>query len=392
MVSQLFDELLDDDLKSDPGPRPNDDHADPDSFESRVSYPGPKGSVLGSMGSDLEEDGEADFEAPAALAQVSAPGRQGGGDLFLTCFRLRFEERGSWTQASDLPTEDQQGPDQEKRMAAAAAPELATPKRAPTWKEWSGRQRGNDGFRLDDLVLKPIAPLRRRYGRGTGPAFARCSANAEIHAGGVEALRCDGASTHGIVVTAPLLSVSLRSTDPQGAPQGQGQSSYSVRPSSSRFSSIFSKAAVELYYFELIASRVSSNTTRSVMLGFCWDIPAQGPDPGLWPEFAEQLPRSFVIGGDNVNGWRPVIHVMNDAKIGVLLEVRKDQRSRWSFPGAAGDLTPPMSSKIVIFQDGSKVTEVSQEMPHEDRCPHGIVDLCGNVGKVGLLASITPPE
>mmetsp|Transcript_14903 Transcript_14903/g.24368 ORF Transcript_14903/g.24368 Transcript_14903/m.24368 type:complete len:185 (+) Transcript_14903:104-658(+) len=131
--------------------------------------------------------------------------KAGGGNLFLTCLRLRVEEKGGWEEALEEPAQRQESNSLEKvdwnrlgswskviqeRPAPPPAANLQetvetphldsintdvsdteppmspTPSSRRNWKEWSGREHGGERYQVGDFArvgVRKVSELVRRW-------------------------------------------------------------------------------------------------------------------------------------------------------------------------------------------------------------------------------------
>uniref|UniRef100_A0A7S4SEK6 Uncharacterized protein n=1 Tax=Alexandrium monilatum TaxID=311494 RepID=A0A7S4SEK6_9DINO len=322
------------------------------------------------------------------------------GDLFLTCLRLRFEERGSWTQALASPADgarDATPPPPRpgspyvspRREAAEEAlppdrdtPPLASPPASPpearrSWREWAGLPPKGSTRALARRLLKGES-WRSSQAAALRPAFGRAGRGLELlpaeGGGGWEhlavAARKDGAKDHTLALTsAPLLPA-----EPKCG----------------------SDCVLQTFYFELEVLGTSPGTARTCSLGFAWM-----PPEGALPAVASEMPQALIVGGEplrahlggkdlgKVAGWRPAVHIVEGSVVGALLEVR----------AAAGPLpdAPATSLRLLVLQDGEVRAEVRAALggvdwaPSSEHTPHGVVDVAGNVRRVRLRPAVPPP-
>lgn len=322
----------------------------------------------------------ADKEATKCTNSLREP--QENGNLFLTCLRLRFEERGSWSKALAEPHEQVDEDSVCDTPTVDEAQELASPsgmlEEVSSWRERVGfAPRGSTRALLQKLLFRrgsgacgQDAPLEVEQDVSSGLAFESVGRNlvtsvASIGDGSMElegqVSRRPGAGNHCVAVTVePLAAIAGMSGDFAG----------------------FTRS----YYFEFeILDMNSSPTTQGLSLGFAWPPFREISGKLTLPEFASKLPRSFILGGEppraHLGGrivghppsWRPLIHTREGSVVGALLEIR-------------GELGNGQSLHFKIFQDGVQRCEIQELVPPDESwdCtatsePHAVIDLCGNV-------------
>lgn len=383
---------------------------------------------------DVESTGSQSGPREGVRGKVAAPAV--GGNLFLTCLRLRFEERGSWTQALQ-PAFASAEAGNTGQPAEAAEPVLADITTAnecsesrigPASERGSWRERAGLPPRGSTRALLRRLLLRRPQQHGTAearhpvraawpPAFGiasealRLSPGLEDSDGSPGAqhtlwqrarpylvARCQGSSEMGgVVITAAPLR-------PLPSPQRcQANSSSVVLP-----------AVRRAYYYELEVVENLPGRARSLSLGFFWR-----PEllPGGLPSAASQLPRSVIVGGEpsrallcgktlcEVGGWRPALRLAAGSTLGVLLEVRSEVACCGSSTRVAA---APALLRLVIFQDGAVCAELRTEVSADGDAervelhaalkprklsagPYAVVDIGGGVRSVRLRAAVGPP-
>lgn len=327
-----------------------------------------------------------------------------GGNLFLTCLRLRFEQYGSWEEAlrekddgaetagedaANATTEDAQSVSTagagdagtaSSNSADAAGRAVEKGKRL-SWKEWAGRDDGNDKYQVGDIVRGGFRHLFKKKGAlSVGPTFGLVGTNVVVeHAeGGVQAAvasRPSDVLENGIAVTDSPLE--CKTWDEDGI-------------------------VVSQYYFEFkVLEAVPSSL--ALMLGFVWHPDVRDcPDDKEFaecetlPASARELSHAFVAGGDpsrwylggkecgpnrgKIGAWRPLMCVASQNVLGALLEVRQPS-----------DEASSPTLRFTVYQDGILRASVQVELDHcEDTAqlstaPHGLIDIGGNVRKVQLL-------
>jgi len=127
----------------------------------------------------------------------------GGANLFLTCLRLRFEEIGNWEQAlrrrssAALSSFGVGGGEAEasadtasgrNESGGAQADELDSVgdavARAPSWKEWAGRNRGAERYRPGDFVRGLTRKLKGGTNKESSEAEVADQQEEKIRRGG----------------------------------------------------------------------------------------------------------------------------------------------------------------------------------------------------------------
>jgi len=368
-----------------------------------------------------------DHSAGNADAKCGAGGGGGDGNLFLTCLRLRFEERGCWSDAldevdsfrqpgaqddTDGDSDDLKVPEGQIQVSAQPSAVVcptssagSSPMRqSPTWRERIGFRR-----RLETAAAEPRPSLRHharnilwqqravrrmrslRLGAGPPLGFGAVGPNVSLEAPSpgrsAVAARRPGAfgSDGGIACTSrPLL--------PE-MPAGAGRRG---------------RATSRRYFFEVQVPEVAKGTTESMSLGFAWSAGASGAAELASAKTARGLPLALVVGGDLPRayccgrvvgteiGWRPILHVREGSVVGAVLEVSRC--------AALPDSEQAFRASLAVLQDGSKRAEVVMDLepgsgddaallgvlsdPSLD--PYGVVELCGNVRRVQLYSG--PPH
>jgi len=342
------------------------------------------------------------------------------GNLFLTCLRLRFEERGSWSKALESPAGGNSGcfghggerestPPPPRPGSPYASPaegvadEVAEPAELPaaftapasppqrdsqplgsaevrlSWREWMGLSPWGSTRAYARRLLKGES---RRAG-SAALAFGRAGLGVELLPAEeghweplVVAARKERAKDHALALTAAPLT---------------------PRPASETGCC---EDGVRRYYFELEVLETSRGTAQTCSLGFAWAPPSEGPLPPVLGE----LPRTLSVGGEplrarlcgrdlgKVAGWRPAVHLQEGSVVGALLEVRA--------PTTGTSPSEPILLRMLVLQDGEARAELHAKLAAEDGAgwaaspelaPHGAVDIAGNVRRVRLHRGAAPP-
>uniref|UniRef100_A0A7S1A613 Uncharacterized protein n=1 Tax=Noctiluca scintillans TaxID=2966 RepID=A0A7S1A613_NOCSC len=298
----------------------------------------------------------------------------GGGNLFLTVLRLRFEERGSWSKALETPeikaieeVEEFQEEVEDFDVETASMIE-----RRRTWKEYSGRRHGSDAFVPGDIARglrraylrnKRLTKEASRVFRVVGSRLRLIADESKADEGLLNVVERTLANPNDLLNGVAITAAALASRSPKTK-----------------------TPALRRFYFEFQVENIENGLLDTLELGFVWSPPTREED---LPEAAHMLPRSLVVGGDmprayldghdmgKVNGWRPLVHVTRNSRIGALLEV---QGPRGSEPG---------SLMFRVYQDDDARAEMRWEPQTFDgghlKAPHGVVDVKGCVRQVRLL-------
>lgn len=359
----------------------------------------------------VQSAGREEDEAPSPA--VAERGEGSGGNLFLTCLRLRFEERGSWTAALTRPDEDDDvSPEQsseaqrhdletvEGTSAAVSESTSSSACRSPSRTPGATRRflrrilAGHDEQATNGYGTPSGSPVRRsRRPNWLCPlAFGAASCGLQLESGTEGKLfsrrRADTARlTHtgqrGVAITAgPLRKCAGTSSSlSRGFPP-----------------------AKRAYYFEVEVLETNPGATSTLSLGFNW------PDllkMELETQALVDLHYSFAMGGelpkahfggvelDRPIGWRPILHLRPGSVCGALLETWPDSAS------LAAQL------RLSIFQDGVVQTEVliagaevsllseaaacTVATATKGLAPHGLVEVAGSVIAVRLRTDMTEP-
>lgn len=293
----------------------------------------------------------------------------GGGNLFLIVLRLRVEERGSWSKALETPEIKAIEEVEELQEAVEDFVETASMiERRRTWKEYSGRRHGSDAFVPGDIA------------RGLWRAYLR---NTRLNKEGSRVFSVVGSRLRLIKGDEGLFNVVERTlADPNDLLNGVAITAAALASRSPKTKT----PALRRFYFEFQVENIENGLLDTLELGFVWGPPTRVRD---LPEVAHMLPRSLVVGGETprayldghdigkVNGWRPLVHVTRNSRIGALLEV---QGPRGSEPG---------SLMFKVYQDDDARAEMRWEPETFDggklKAPHGVVDVKGCVRQVRLL-------
>lgn len=389
------------------------------------------------------DNGE-DGELPAG---TKTPDIREPGNIYLTCLRLRFEERGSWSKAlarpssADAPREQTEPLADESELAMGQTLSEQMGSASPSWRERAGLPPpGSTRAMLKRWLVRrhtfspestppgsqdaspptpstPSSPLPNtaswRWLKGR-PAFGWAGANISLASSDAAAEgasqvpdianRDAGTDLKGVVLTAlPLPNLS---------------SAFGRRPSALDVASPtragLGSVLLGSFYFEIAVLDVVPYRTRTLSLGFCWDF----SEALVLPDMARDLPRSLIAGGDlpvevrlggrslcKLVSWRPIVHVVQDSIVGALLEV-------WS-SGPSASRAESAALRLVLVQD-DEVREIIVVKPDTldpaeaqslaawtlatklgRRCavaPHGVVDVCGGVRSLRLLRTGSPPS
>eukprot|EP00435_Cladocopium_sp_Y103_P042373 s1531_g11.t1 len=272
----------------------------------------------------------------------------GGGNLYLTCLRLRFEERGSWSKALEPQVDHSVVPEGEgaegDRSPDGASPAKLQKEKSNHWltvpprcEEDSSSSNSSPTPRKFRSKLVPLAfgyaadSVLLQQSTVTASGFWARALGGNDVAAKKSAVDADG----GLAMTAKQLR------PVRGAATSQCRSARGLAPPRAS------------YYFELEVLQTELETSRTLALGFCWSKGLRMQDP-----LPQELPGSFLLGGElpralfggteicRPDGWRPVVHVLSGSRVGALLEVRDH--------GTQGPLL-----RLSIVQDGTARAEAA---------------------------------
>jgi len=335
-----------------------------------------------------------------------------GGNIFLTCLRIRFEERGSWSKALADPPDLQDGAKVDKLEGVVAAgcgsPTSVESPKGRLQKDKSGYlRRLNVPMRSEEESSSSNSSPSPRKMRSKlcSLAFGYASETVMLQQSDTTSSRFWGRALGGNDVAA-------KHPCPPGelAAGGLATTANPLRPLRGQISSKVSRglpSARAAYYFELEILETDLETTSTVSLGFCFVGGKRLQEP--LPLSARELPGAFMLGGELPKAhfgsteigssleWRPLIHVQRGSRIGGLLEVRDMSSGPRELP----------ILRFSIFQDGTLRTEASicsstmalLTQENQDAVsaaaagqrPFGLVEVAGNVRSLKLCPEVTEP-
>ena len=323
----------------------------------------------------------------------------GGGNLYLTCLRIRFEERGSWSKALEPQVDFSVVP--AEREGEGSPDGAASPGKLP--QEKSSQHLAVPQRCDDESSSSNSSPTPRKFRSKLAPlAFGYSSEDVLLQQSDLTASGFWGRALGGNDVAAKKPSM-------DGADRGLAMTAKPLRPLRSQPMPNARSArgltpARASYYYELEVLQTELATNRTLALGFCWSKGLRSQDP--WPQ---DLPGSFLLGGELPRavfgstevcrpvGWRPLVHVLSGSRVGALLEVRDH---------AAGSQLPVL--RLSIIQDGSLRAEAAiywsslDTLTEESRSavmaavagrrPFGLVEVGGSVSSVRLCTDVNEPS
>jgi len=370
------------------------------------------------------------------------------GNLFLTCLRLRFEERGSWSQAiADPSSISDAGSDRcagageggeggEGEAAAAAGAEKRFEdlgwKQDPDEPQEDASPNSKASWRAR-VGLPPRGAtrqfLRRHVKRLSGkfrPELQFCTSRAFD---GSRRLRCANFGRAGARVEligddeGDLVIASQQTASPV-LTDALAITAQRLWPTVLVHSDAGARTSVQQHFFELEVLELVRGTARSLSLGFSWaDDAEEGTDeetslsmPPLVGA-AGLLPHAFVVGGELPRAhlcgkcleadiaWRPIIHLTEGSHVGVMLELAPappaasgEDLERWLDEAAMASEAAEL--RLSVWQDGVRRAEVLGRLSWADegrllhrvladptRGVRGVVDLCGSVRRVRLCGA-----
>lgn len=352
-------------------------------------------------------------EDEAASPAVAERREASGGNLFLTCLRLRFQERGSWTKALTRPDEDDdvmqeqsselQRRDLEPVGGTSAAGSAST---SPSACSSPSRPPGATRRLLRRFLARHDEQATDGYGSPSGSP-ARCSRRLSwlcplAFGAASDGLQLEPSAEGKLFSRRRIDTVRLAHTGQRGVAMTSGF----LRKCASTSSSLGFPAATCAYYFEIEVLETSTGATSTLSLGFAWP---ELSNMELEPQALVHLPHSFAMGGelpkahfggvelDRPIAWRPILHLRPGSVCGALLETWPDSDA------LAAQL------RLSIFQDGVVQTEAFvagaqvSSLSEAAACtlaaatnglpPHGLVEITGSVVAVRLRTNVTyPPQ
>lgn len=355
--------------------------------------------------------GRAEDEAPSPAAAERR--EASGGNLFLTCLRLRFQERGSWTKALTRPDEDddvmhEQSSDVQRRdlEPVGGTSEAGSGSTSPPACSSPSRPPGATRRLLRRILAKHDEQATNGYGSPSGsPArrSRRLSWRCPLAFGAAsDGLQLESGVEGKLFTRRRVDTVRLTNTGQRGVAMTAGPLRKCANTSSS-LSGAFPPAMCACY-FEIEVLETNPGATSTLSLGFAW------PDLSnmeLEPQALVHLPHSFAMGGelpkahfggvelDRPIAWRPILHLRPGSVCGALLETWPDSTA------LAAQL------RLSIFQDGVVQTEAlvagaqvsllseaaacTVAAATEGLSPHGLVEIAGSVVAVRLRTDVTDP-
>lgn len=319
----------------------------------------------------------------------------GGGNLYLTCLRIRFEERGSWSKALQPQVDSGQADTGEGDHTPEGSASPSKPLKD------NGQLLTVPPRCEEDSSSSNSSPSRKLRSKLCQLAFGYASEHLLLQQSDVTASGFWGRALGGNDVAAKR---------PGELGEDGGGRAMTAKPLRPLRGHTHCRSARGLpparasYYFELEVLQTELATNQTLALGFCWHragLRMQDPLP-------TELFGSFLLGGELPRalfgdtevcrpvGWRPLVHVVSGSRVGALLEVRDH----------VGGKEMPLL-RLSIIQDGTLRAEAaiwSSTLPTlteeskdavlaavAGKRPYGLVQVCGSVTSVRLCTDITEP-